>query len=321
MGIKDVFDRMKGKSNPKGDRARDGAKADAANGRNAHEETVQVKIADANSPRSSNRGAQDQTVLAPPVSRPMPQAPVQSTPATVPNIVANRSEATVVAPPLSAPVPQPPPPSVAQAASPPVPQPTPPSVPQPAAPAVPQSAPAAAVPPAAPPTPAAPPPAAAAPVAAPPVAAPVEASQAQPSSTIPIETKSAEPVATPGPVSSGEPTEYVTPDTIEVDVAAGVLVGIFGETRNQVYLLKNGQCTLGRSETCDLQILDPKVSREHAAIFCDQGAVSIQALNDRNPVFVNDAAIASVVTIADGDKIQFGNTGASIFRFRTITGL
>lgn len=82
----------------------------------------------------------------------------------------------------------------------------------------------------------------------------------------------------------------------------------------------NGNCTLGRSDTCEIQILDAKVSREHAAISCEQGSVVITPLNERNPVFVNDRAITEPVAIADGDMLQFGNTGTSIFRFRTIEG-
>lgn len=274
MGIKDVFDRIKGKPKTSGSKAAD----DAAARRSTSEETVQVGFPGGN----GNREQQDETVVAPRIERPMPKAPVQQPPTAVPNFDANRTEETVVAPPLSAPVPQPPAPSVAA-----------PSQPAPVAAPTPAAAPA-------------PPTAAAAPAAAPTPAA-------APPSTIPA--------PSPEVVSSADQTQYVIPEKEEVHDLAGVLVGIFGETKNQVFLVRHGQCTLGRADSCEIQLLDAKVSREHASISCQPGSVVIQALNDRNPVLVNDRAITESVAIADGDKLQFGNTGAGIFRFRTIDGL
>ena len=90
---------------------------------------------------------------------------------------------------------------------------------------------------------------------------------------------------------------------------------------HQVFLVPDGQCTLGRAESCEIHVLDPKISREHAAISCADGTVEIRALNERNPVVVNDGTSTEIQSVADGDKLQFGNAGASIFRFRTIDGL
>lgn len=286
MGFKNVLDRIKGKS----DSNRSDAKDKAATRRDTSEETVQVGVGNANSPFHSNREQnceqQDETVVAPPLERPMPRAPVQPPAAPIPERQQDQIKETVVAPPSSAPVPQQPAPSVAPMAAP---SPAPPAAPPPAA--------------------------VAAPSAAPPQAPPA----AHLPSTIPVEHKSAS-VASPAVVSSADQTQYVIPEKAEANELAGVLVGIFGETKNQVFLVLNGNCTLGRSDTCEIQILDAKVSREHAAISCEQGSVVITPLNERNPVFVNDRAITEPSAIADGDMLQFGNTGTSIFRFRTIEG-
>jgi len=98
-------------------------------------------------------------------------------------------------------------------------------------------------------------------------------------------------------------------------------VGLFGAAKGLVFTVPAGQCTLGRAESCEIHVLDAKISREHAAISCVDGRVEIRALNERNPIIVNDGDSAETQSVADGDKLQFGNAGASIFRFRTIDGL
>ena len=260
VGIKDVFDRIKGKPKQRSPNAADGTPARRGTG----EETIQVTGAGGNAAGNSNPEQQDETVVAPRIERPMPKAPVLQPPTAVPNFEALRSEATVAAPPQSAPVPQPPAPSVA------------------------------------------------------PRAQPISVAKATPAAAPPPSTI---PVASPGVVSSADQTQYVVPEKEEVHDLAGVLVGIFGETKNQVFLVRHGQCTLGRADSCEIQILDAKVSRKHAAISCEPGSIVIQALNDKNPVLINERAISESTAIADGDKLQFGNTGAGIFRFRTIDGL
>lgn len=122
-------------------------------------------------------------------------------------------------------------------------------------------------------------------------------------------------------VTSDDATVYTNPSEDSALTAVGVLVALFGETKGQTFAVSSGEITLGRGDACDLQILDAKVSREHAAITSGDGSSTIRALVDRNPIAINDVPITGPTTLNDGDKLQFGNSGASIFRFRTIEGL
>ncbi len=100
----------------------------------------------------------------------------------------------------------------------------------------------------------------------------------------------------------------------------GVLVGIEGELKHEMFKVMDGDNKIGRSQECDIHLLDPKVSREHAMIAFDDGILLILPLTDKNPVFLNDTAIDEGDQLNDGDKLRFGNPGSSEFRFRTIEG-
>jgi hypothetical protein len=307
VGIKKVFDRIKGKSDSTSDSATNEKKGEAAARRNTNEETVQVKVGDPTP--GANSQQQDPTVVATPLHRPMPKArpspaapeanrqevdatvvipaaesaggpgpsvaPERPMPRAQANTQADQAEATVVAPPASAPVPQKPAASPFASA---------------------QSSPSIT-----------------------PVAQ--KSPAAEPSNPSPPSPTPASPTSEPNSVSSSDATLYVTPDAGTDHEVAGVLVGLFGEAKGQVFAVPSGQSTLGRAETCEIHVLDAKISREHAAISCVDGNVEIRALNERNPIIVNDGDHAEVQSATDGDKIQFGNAGASLFRFRTIDGL
>ena len=49
--------------------------------------------------------------------------------------------------------------------------------------------------------------------------------------------------------------------------------------------------------------------------------IALTPRSERNPILVNEEPITSSHALADGDKVQFGNPGASILRIRTIPGL
>jgi predicted component of type VI protein secretion system len=100
----------------------------------------------------------------------------------------------------------------------------------------------------------------------------------------------------------------------------GVLVGIDGELKGHMYGVTDGDNKLGRSQECDLNLLDPKISREHAMIASEDGVLLILPLSDKNPVFLNDSVVDEGDQLSDGDKLRLGNSGSSTFRFRTIEG-
>jgi len=63
--------------------------------------------------------------------------------------------------------------------------------------------------------------------------------------------------------------------------------------------------TIGRSETCDVQIENPFLSQIHASIFFREGEFFLTDLNSTNGSFVNESRI-KVTKLSVGDVIRFG---------------
>lgn len=168
-----------------------------------------------------------------------------------------------------------------------------------------------------PPGPQTPPPSAPQP---PPPAAP----QAPPPQPYPQPTPQAPPPRPAAPRSSvndAEATQYVTVPGFSEEALIGVLVGVDGELKDEIFKVRQGDNKLGRSPECAVHLLDPKVSREHAMILSEDGVLLILPLSQKNPVFLNGEVVDEGDQLSDGDVLRLGNPGASTFRFRTIEGL
>ncbi len=70
--------------------------------------------------------------------------------------------------------------------------------------------------------------------------------------------------------------------------------------------LPQGDTLVGRSANCQVTLDDPLVSREHARIRIQGGAVVIEDLGSRNGVQVGGKAISRVATLSNGDRIRIG---------------
>jgi hypothetical protein len=285
VGIKDVFDRIKGKS---ANRNSDDAEEVDLSRRQTGEETILVPTGGGSrQPRSSSQ--ESATMIAPASDRPTPQArPTPSAPQVSAQSVKS-SETSNKDPHAEA--------TVVTGASP------PPSIrsvgPSPHAPVNP-------------------------PPSARPSVKPVAQSTNRVVAQTPIAPASDPPAAKPepsSPVSSDDATFYQSPDTDNTLELAAVLVGIYGEAKNQLFRVPFGTTTIGRGDGCGVQLLDAKVSREHATILCEGDTIALTPRSERNPILVNEEPITSSHALADGDTVQFGNSGASILRIRTIPGL
>src|SRR3954447_5750006 len=69
--------------------------------------------------------------------------------------------------------------------------------------------------------------------------------------------------------------------------------------------------TIGR-EGCDVNLMDPEVSRRHATIRDQGGSLAIEDLGSTNGTFVNGTRITAVTVLKDGDEVRLGHTGRSI---------
>lgn len=69
--------------------------------------------------------------------------------------------------------------------------------------------------------------------------------------------------------------------------------------------------TIGRDQTCDLEINDDFMSRMHAVLELTEAGYQLSDCNSRNGTFVNDKPISSVI-LKPGDQIRLGN---HIFKF------
>jgi predicted component of type VI protein secretion system len=65
--------------------------------------------------------------------------------------------------------------------------------------------------------------------------------------------------------------------------------------------------TIGR-EGCDVVLMDPEVSRRHAAIRDQGGSLAIEDLGSTNGTYVNDVRVTTVTVLRNGDVVRLGNT-------------
>lgn len=170
----------------------------------------------------------------------------------------------------------------------------------------------------------------------PPVAPPAPAPQAPapqaPPPQAPVAPPAAPPLASaqtpaaprpaPGkPAIQADATLYAEIPQMQTGELVGVLVAIGGELKGKIYKVYEGETRLGRGQDCEIQLLDAQVSREHALIVCEDGALAILPLQDKNPIVVGEEVVDEGAELSDGNLVRLGNPGASTFRFRTIEGL
>ncbi|MBX3181326.1 MAG: FHA domain-containing protein [Polyangiaceae bacterium] len=78
--------------------------------------------------------------------------------------------------------------------------------------------------------------------------------------------------------------------------------------------LVDGWFVVGRSADCQLSLDDPLVSRRHARLSASGDEVTIEDLQSRNGVLVNDEPITGRRVLTHGDRIQIGNQRLLLLR-------
>jgi pSer/pThr/pTyr-binding forkhead associated (FHA) protein len=79
-----------------------------------------------------------------------------------------------------------------------------------------------------------------------------------------------------------------------------------GPLRGHVLVIDDDELVLGRRASSDLVLSDPHVSRSHAVIRRQSGAVWVEDLGSTGGTFVNGEQIASAHAINHGDLVRFG---------------
>lgn len=92
------------------------------------------------------------------------------------------------------------------------------------------------------------------------------------------------------------------------------LLCMTGPDKGKVYYLTGKRILIGRGETADIQIVDTKISREHAELSFSEGGYTITDLGTQNGIIVNDSKVTQK-KLADTEKIVIGQT---VFKYNII---
>ena len=79
-----------------------------------------------------------------------------------------------------------------------------------------------------------------------------------------------------------------------------------GPLRGRVLVVDGDEQVLGRREGSDLQLADPHVSRAHAVIRRQSGAVWLEDLGSTGGTFVNGEPVTGSQALRHGDMVKFG---------------
>ena len=93
-----------------------------------------------------------------------------------------------------------------------------------------------------------------------------------------------------------------------------ILVAKTGAVEGNVYTIA-GRTLIGRDAECDIQLLDPSVSRKHACVLeQDDGTVIVRDLKSHSGVLVRGQRLTEAV-LSQGDEVIVGDTR---FEFRNV---
>jgi pSer/pThr/pTyr-binding forkhead associated (FHA) protein len=92
------------------------------------------------------------------------------------------------------------------------------------------------------------------------------------------------------------------------------LICLTGDDKGKAYFLMGKRVVMGRSENCDVTILDLKSSREHVEIILVGRNYILTDLGSQNGVVVNDLKVKQHA-LSNGDKIIIGKT---VYKFSKI---
>jgi pSer/pThr/pTyr-binding forkhead associated (FHA) protein len=87
---------------------------------------------------------------------------------------------------------------------------------------------------------------------------------------------------------------------------AALIVRMAGQP-DETFVIEAAETLIGRAPSCDLQIPDESMSREHAVVLSDGETHMLEDLQSTNGVKVNGKRVRSV-ELSHGDEIEIGQT-------------
>lgn len=103
------------------------------------------------------------------------------------------------------------------------------------------------------------------------------------------------------------------PPTYQDKIQGATLLPLTGSLKS-IQLLGRPMI-VGRQNNCDVVLDNPKISRQHAKLWLDNGVVYVEDLKSTNGTLVNGVSISSITRLHDGDILQFTHD-ESVARFR-----
>lgn len=85
------------------------------------------------------------------------------------------------------------------------------------------------------------------------------------------------------------------------------LDGIGGMVAGQRIMIQQPQVMVGRSGVCDIQLHDPKISRQHAVLRLKGSDYHLEDLNSTGGTYVNGRRVGQQ-RLRDRDQVRFGDT-------------
>jgi pSer/pThr/pTyr-binding forkhead associated (FHA) protein len=100
----------------------------------------------------------------------------------------------------------------------------------------------------------------------------------------------------------------------EPALPVAVLVVLTGAARGTTLIVDSLPAEIGRSAEAALAIADETVSRRHAVLRGDQGALELEDLGSSNGTSINGNPMVGALSLLDGDLVSFGSATVLVKR-------